>query len=79
MFLRRWRQGGMGSCHLMSIEFKFYKMMSFADCITMWMYLTLLTCKLENGWDCKFGVMCILTQLKKKAAAASVSRKFRKV
>jgi len=28
MVLRGWRGGGMGSCHLMSIEFKFYKMMS---------------------------------------------------
>ena len=49
--------GGMGS-YLMGIEFQMKRVMEI-DCTTVWMYLTLLNCTLENDQDGKFYV-CML-------------------
>ena len=36
------------------------------NCMTMWIYLTILNCTLKNGEDAKFNVMCSFAKIKNK-------------
>ena len=47
---------------------KVLQMGSDEGCRTVWMYLTLLNCALENAWDGNFYVTCFLHNFEKQKA-----------